>query len=104
MATPTDPERQRIAALEAELAACTRDGQRLSHLLAEAEDTSEALEAALHALVDGQGPVYEAEGYRHCPYCAGPDNMFLDAVEHEPDCPVVTARALLGKGDSDGEH
>jgi hypothetical protein len=53
-----------------------------------------ALEHALHALVD-KGPVYDTgTGMIACTHCHRSSWRQLP-VEHEPDCPVQKARALL---------
>ena len=85
-----------LALARQQLHDCTRDGQRLSRLLAEAEETIGALEAALHALVDEE--VLGDTGYpwNGCVYCeshwAEDDRSRL---VHQPDCPWVKARELL---------
>lgn len=82
-----------------ELADCTRDGQRLSQLLADEEQRAEALEAALHALVEREPVVHNNLGVYICGVCQAREGMrhgWMPPVPfpHAPDCAWVTARAL----------
>lgn len=56
-----------------------------------------ALEAALRALVGGEQPVVEDDGEYFCWFCDKKAPGRMRPLTHEPGCPWVTARALLGE-------
>jgi hypothetical protein len=82
-----------VAAFYADLAAKRSGPDPLHNRIAE-------LEAALRALVEPEPVKYEGryDAPALCAYCSG---ALAGDVPHEPDCPVVVARALL-KGAGDG--
>lgn len=77
-----------------DLETCIRDGQRLAQRLDEEEQRTEALEAALGALV-ARELTYGTDTGLYCVACDAEQLNFVKPFVHEPDCPWLTAKALL---------
>jgi hypothetical protein len=100
-------EDTKIAGIQSEtLAEVTAAQHRrvLLNTLAAAQQRIAALEQALRAMVepgkydDPGWVVRDEDGAYNCAYCTGWDSYDnADGVKHEPNCPVLAARELLGK-------
>lgn len=88
-----------------DLARLRRENERQYRLyVAPVQERADDLEEALRALTAVE-PLYESPyGNTVCVYCSGwarnvdaPGGGSREVMDHEPDCPWVRARALLGE-------